>query len=450
MKISQALKLGHQSIMGHKRRNLTTITIIGLLFGLLSGIIFTTQGTENAILRAANETLGESYYVSLMTNFYKKDCRQEAIPDQPNSFNIICPEDTATKSAQLVDQYGGEIVSQGSTYTRIITPSQLPQFVSADLDRVPADAIAVLAGPDALSPYLNVGYFTQMPLARRAEFVLTQLPEAVGATVETTNRGGDRWYVAGILPSGSITHIKDTPGQSFNPFDMILDFLGMSSNSGQPLIYLDVDSPATQEGIAALREQNTIAENMTYILAKFSDPSTALKFVDREVCGNNISGCNKLFLLDSGFDNRIGLHESSRIAWGILDIVETIIIAIAAVIMFFTFIKVLGDQTAQIRLYRSLGASTADICLIYGAYLLEVCLYAIGFMLILGLVIAGLTSLLNAAAFSDILTAAYNRVFAWPKLLIGWNSDLIKFSIAMLVVAALSLLWFLLTKKHAR
>ncbi len=460
MRISQALKLGHKSIIGHKRRNFTTIVIISLLFGLLTGIILSLQGTENALLRAADESLGDAYYVATMTNFYNEQiCRQEPIPDQPNSFNIICPETTAADSARLVEQYGAEVISQGNSYSPIVAPSQLPQFVTADLAQLPSDALAMLVTPDIVYSAVNshgditsagsTYDFRALPLAQRAEFIRSELPRYIGTTLQVGNYGTNpNWYIAGAIPSGAITHTYDGPGQSPNPFDMMLDFLGMNS-SGLACIYLDVDSPAVQAQLDAFQSAHSIGENVTYTLARFTDASAAQRFVTREICSvSDTVNCQRPLLSNSSFDNRISLHESSKIAWGVLDIATTVIIVIVAIIMLFTFIKVLGDQSSQIRLYRSLGASTFDLYLIYGAYLLEVCLYAIGFMFLLGLAISALMSFLNASAFSDILTIAYGQTFSWPKILIGWNSLLIKLVNAMLIVAGLSLLWFIFTKKY--
>ncbi len=456
MKFSQALRLGHRSIMGHKRRNLTTIIIIGLLFGLLSGIIFAVQGTEQAILRAADETYGESYYVGAMTNvFDQRRCHQEPIPDQPSTFENVCPPSLVTDAVATIERHGGKVLSQSPNFTLIFAPDSLPSFIPVDLSHLSDDAIAVAAGPDSITPLLGKGYFQEMSLPRQATFIRDELPQTLGTTLRDDRSEPEQaLYIAGLLPSANIRSTYDGPGTSLNPFDMILGFLGMSTSSGgSPLIYLDVDSPATQAQLAYLDSTGgRWADNMATFLIRFDDAESARRFSRAEICGMGMSSsdCSRPFLASSSIDNRLDLYEASRFTWGILGIAETIIILIAAIIMLFTFVKVLSDQTAQVRLYRSLGASTADICLIYGAYLLEVCLYSIGFMLLLGLAIAGVVSLLNASAFSDVLTVAYNRTFIWPKILIGWNPDLLKFAIAMFVVAALSLLWFILTKKYQK
>lgn len=455
MKISQAFKLGHRSIMGHKRRNLTTIIIIGLIFGLLSGIIFVLQGTENALLRAADETYGESYYVGAMTNVFDESrCRREPIPDQPNTANIICPPGLIDEAVSTIESYGGTILAKELSFSTVLSPDSLPSFIPMNLDNLPDDAVAVATNPDRLSMMLKKGYFHQMTLARQAAFIRDELPSALGTTVYDEYTGPNHnLYIAGLLPAATIRDTNDTPGMSLNPFDMVLDFLGMRSGSGVSTVYLDVDSPASQEEIEYLRAQSSSwADNMATFLIQFDDAATAERFSRREVCGtmgvSNSSDCHRPLMAGDSFDNRLSLQEVSRFTWGILRIVELAVIVIVAIIMFFTFLKVLGDQTSEVRLYRSLGASTFDICLIYGAYLVEVCLYTIIFMLILGLAVAGLTSLLNATAFSDVLTVAYSQTFAWPKILIGWNPELLRLVRALFLVAALSLLWFILTKKY--
>lgn len=404
MKISQAFKLGHRSIASHKRRNLTTIIIVGILFGLLSALIFTVQGTENAIFRAANETYGEEYYVGFETNvFNEKICRREPIPDQPNASNIICPDDTAETSATIVTENHGEIISQSPGYNLIASPDAFPQYLGT-----------------VVSPK--------------------------GMYAEPVD-----WYLAGIFPSGEIIHMysdDEANSPSLNPLDYVIEFLGMNPAGMSSSATLDIDTPANRDRIAYLSEHFSWAENMTSIIAKFDSAASAEAFADRYICTDSGYSCNKPFITGTTFDNRIALRNASALTWGGLRVAEYIIIAIAAIITFFTFIKILGDQSSEIRLYRSLGASTSDICFIYAAYLIEICLYAITFMLILGLALSGLVSILNATNISDTLVVAYGRDFSWPKILIGFNIDLLKLMLFLFAVAALSLLWFVLTKKY--
>lgn len=455
MKISQAFKLGHRSIASHKRRNLTTIIIVGILFGLLSALIFTVQGTENAIFRAANETYGEEYYVGFETNvFNEKICRREPIPDQPNASNIICPDDTAETSATIVTENHGEIISQSPGYNLIASPDAFPQYISVNLADAPDDAITIIASPSQLTDRLAGGAYrlSSLPLPERAAFVRS-LPQYLGTVVSPKGTYAEPvdWYIAGIFPSGEIIHMYSDDkanSPSLNPLDYVIEFLGMNPSGMSSSATLDIDTTANRDRIAYLSEHFSWAENMTSIIAKFDSAASAEAFADRYICTDSGYSCNKPFITGTTFDNRIALRNASALTWGGLRVAEYIIIAIAAIITFFTFIKILSDQSSEICLYRSLGASTSDICFIYAAYLIEICLYAITFMLILGLALSGLVSILNTTNISDTLVVAYGRDFPWPKILIGFNVDLLKLMLSLFAVAALSLLWFVLTKKY--
>ncbi len=440
MRISQAIKLGHRSLAGHRRRNLTTIIIIGVTFGFMMGVIFLTQGAQNAIRRAADDAIGENYYLGIETDFYnKKRCHEEPIPDQPNAFNIICEPHDLEQLQQKVQAANGEILATSTDQLLLIPPEKVAQFITVDMDTVPDDVVPVLLDPNMIffnlygeNAYKKID-FEKANLMRKGI-----LNDDIGHVRETLYVPTGLAETVGVIPNGSIHWLSN--GMSLNPLDFILDFLGMNSTMYSS-ITLDNGSTAVRE-YAAQMGSSSIAENMLQALLRFDSFEDAQRFAEANTCQvyESSMGCEKEFFLESMLDNRVALAETADLVWWGLGIAEAVLIIIAVVITFFTLLKVLHNEKKTIALYYSLGASTGDVMKIYLSYMLEVCLLAVGFAVLLGLGIAVVVNILNASAVADLLTVAYVKDITWPIILVGWNFDIAKIIIVMLLVAPVTAL----------
>lgn len=435
MRISQAIKLGHRSLIGHRRRNLTTIIIIGVTFGFMMGVIFLTQGAQNAIRRAADDAIGDNYYLGIETDFYnKKRCHEEPIPDQPNAFNIICEPHDLEQLQQKAQAANGEVLATSTDQLLLIPPEKVAQFITVDMDTVPDDVVPVLLDPNMIffnlygeNAYKKID-FEKANLMRKGI-----LNDDIGHVRETLYVPTGLSETVGVIPNGSIHWLSN--GMSLNPLDFILDFLGMNSTMYSS-ITLDNGSTAVRE-YAAQMGSSSIAENMLQALLRFDSFEDAQRFAEANTCQvyESSLGCEKEFFLESMLDNRVALAETADLVWWGLGIAEVVLMVIAAIITFFTLLKVLHNEKQTIALYYSLGASTGDVMKIYLSYMLEVCLLAVGFAVLLGLGIAVVVNILNASAVADLLTVAYVKDITWPIILVGWNFDIAKIIIVMLLVA---------------
>lgn len=451
MKFSQAIKLGHRSLAGHKRRNLTTIIIIGVMFGFLMGIIFLTQGAQNAIMHAADAALGESYYLRIQTNFYNKNlCYYEPVPDSPNQFNIICKPVDDAALAKHIQSMGGELLAISHDRSFTLTPEAAQPFLQTDLASIPETAVPMLKS-DTLAFYDLLGeqsyklnYQSQAKLIREGK-----LQEVIGRSNKMIGWDGED-VVVGITPSGTIHQLTEGT-VSLDPLDYILEFLGMDSGSGGALV-IDNNSPSTQAYLEYANSFDPVAENMVEALLKFDNFDQAMAFARSNTCQvyESSMGCKKDFFLETIPDNRISIARTAQMVWWGLGIAETVFIVIAVTIALFTLLKVLHGESKNIALYRSLGASTSDMVKIYLAYTLEVCLFAVGLAVAIGLIMAIFISFIDMSDMADLLTVAYNKVIDGPLILVGWNFDLLKIIIVMVCVAPLSLLFStkILRKDH--
>lgn len=444
MKISQAIKLGHRSLVSHKRRNLTTIIIVGVMFGFMMGVIFLTQGVQNVVRQAADAALGDNYYVGIQTDFYnEKRCRQEPILGQEGHYNIICEPHDLEQLRQKVAALGGEVLAVSNTRLMSLSPEAARPFIQVNLESVPDTVVPVLESTTMALFQLygdkayNMNYVELANLIRDGK-----LASVLGQPQEITYNGGATLMPVGILASGRITQLKTDAGASFNPLDYILEFVGMNSNMLGREIVIDNRSPATLDYLDYFENMENIAENAISAVLRFDNFAAAEQFASQNTCQiyEDSIGCKKEFFLESMFDNRVALARTGEMIWWGLGIAEMVLLTLAVVITLFTLLKVLHGETKSITLYRSLGASTSDIVMIYLAYTAEVCLLAIGFAILMGLGIALIASLTNTSAMADMLTAAYGKVINGPFILVGWNWDILKIIFVMLLVALLSLL----------
>lgn len=368
MKLSQAFRLGYRSIVAHKRRNLSTALIVGVLFGLLIGINFVLQGIENSLIHTANTATAGKYYLLISTNINICDVEVEADDDNV-SFSYSCPE----------------------------------LAFDSLVDRLLADTSAQLVSPDTLPDFQGTGRLSMLE--------------------------GDEFH------------------PSHNPLDHLI-FNLLSSNApsaGLP----DLDA-YTDLGPA-------FADFYRYAVAEFSSLRSLRDFfsaqdctIRNEFCASAAGGITYVddqdrpkppLIFAQLFTNQVAVFDIfDEVIFPVFTFIELIIIVIAFVITLLTFLKVLQAEAPTIRLYRSLGASTSDVCLIYAAYLLEICLLSFVVAFLIGLIIALVVSFMNTANLGAMLAAAYGVNPSQPIFLIGFNWHLLLLAASLLITAIIALL----------
>ncbi len=90
-------------------------------------------------------------------------------------------------------------------------------------------------------------------------------------------------------------------------------------------------------------------------------------------------------------------------------------------ILTFTLAHLISQSTKTFAIYRAVGASKLQILLIFFAYLLELCLYATIFAIILSLVFASIATGLSWDYLSTKLHDAYPASPFFPPVLIGFS-----------------------------
>lgn len=145
MKLSEAIKLGHQNISGYKRRSFSAILTAGIMFGVLLGILMVVQGLENVLLCANDASFSSSpYYIFASTNFLQ--CESETILDEDGKFagiDTTCPEFDNDLLKSDVAKFHGEVLDNLSTEERLNLITSIIK-TPIDIENIPADTVPIL------------------------------------------------------------------------------------------------------------------------------------------------------------------------------------------------------------------------------------------------------------------------------------------------------------------
>lgn len=465
MKLSQAVKLGHQSLTAHRRRSLSIIITMSVLFGLLFGVNFVIQGLENIIIGAANRVSNGEYYVEVNTN--PNLCQSELfIPeDAPPYSETTCPKsDLVGDLTSLVEQYHGQFISIDESP---LATSDVSNLIQYDLSQLPGGVIPVITDlRNAFQLYgMNIKS-NNLTYLQSATLIEQAVPDILGRVAHHPTGDFD-YAVVGIIPSNNIEELyikrrSYSYERSSNPLDLILaavsggsagsvsgvTILGDSNAPWYNALPLDNGtelSASAQDIFAGLYQSHY--DNYRSAIVKFTSLTDVRHFIEQWqtftpftfFSGSSTENLNP-YLARQIFTGQINFeHSFAAIKW-FISFLELIIIAIAFIIIIFTCLKVIAAEAATIRLYRSLGASAGNIWLIYGWYLLELCLMSIAAAMFIGAIIALIASALNAFSLSQMLTAAFSRPYVASTILLGWNCELTSLALVMLLAAPICLL----------
>ena len=117
-----------------------------------------------------------------------------------------------------------------------------------------------------------------------------------------------------------------------------------------------------------------------------------------------------------------------------------VLMAISAFILAFTMAILIASSTKTFVLYRSIGASRGQILLIYFMYLLELCVRATVFAIVVALVLAGVTTAVGWNYLLERLATLYPDTTKFWPILIGVNWSCLGTIISIFLVAPVSFL----------
>lgn len=117
-----------------------------------------------------------------------------------------------------------------------------------------------------------------------------------------------------------------------------------------------------------------------------------------------------------------------------------VLMVVSAFILAFTMAHLIASSTKTFVLYRSIGASRGQILLIYFVYLLELCVKAAVFAVVLALLIAGVATAVGWNYLLEQLTTLYPQPPQFLPILIGVNWRCLETIVCMFLAAPVSFL----------
>lgn len=421
LKFSDALRLSWSNIAEHKKRSVAIVLTISILFGVIMGFNFMLEGLRETILSAALQANDGKVYLEVGY--------QELAGFGPGRVEKV---DSEAKLDEFIKEgitrYHGKIIGEKLNYQfnnifETITPA-VAESISGkiDLSSIPEDKVAVLM-PAETSPYAAVDR--------------------------------EDYYIVGTYPAtqqGSPT----LPG--LNPVNLLLSMVYGSGINARPLI-IDNDSEAVHNYFLKLAQQKaysgspyasaeeyleTVVPQTRYIV-EFPNYESAVNYyydiyAEKSIPKNVEIGDRKYELLNMDtFGRVIYLEYDFNNLQFMLTAIEILFIVIAILVATFTFAHLIDQDAATIALYRSLGASTGSIYLIYFLYLVELCLLAVLSCILIAFIIVGVMWLCNAGALAERLKEYY-ILKDLPKVnLFGFNGMFFWIIGAIMIVAPISL-----------
>lgn len=422
LRFSDALRLSWSNIVQHKKRSAIIVLTISLLFGVIMAFNFMLEGLRGTILDAALQANDGKVYLEVgyqsIAGFG---------PGKVEEVDSIEKLDTFIK--EEVERCHGKIIGERVTYQfknifPVITPSVAEDLLGEiDLSSVPNGKVPVLMPVSEVSQYAEVNE--------------------------------NDYYVVGHYPA-TMQGSPTLPG--LNPANLLLSMVHGSGIDAWPLL-IDDGTDAVHNYFLKLAEQ-VIKNNSQYssaeeyleklspetkYIVEFDSYDDAVEYYYGSYAGKNIP--KNVEIGDSKYE-LINMDTFGRVIYLELDFdnlqfmltaIEVLFIVIAILIATFTFAHLIDQDAATIALYRSLGASTGSIYLIYFLYLVELCLLAVLSCILIALVIVGVMWLCNAGALAERLKEYY-ILKDLPKVnLFGFNGMFFWTIGAVMVVAPISL-----------
>ena len=363
MRVLDCLRLGVAGVKAHKKRALTVVAIVGLLFSVLMAGAFFLQGLENAALGKMLAPTGGK--VLVMSNVDTKFCGEEC--------------DTAEEVAEIrrnIERYGGEAISatmisdEGGMFYRL--EKNVFEFEGEGL-AIPLSTVAKMRGVQL--PGWDAG------VERRVEAVQTIFEEAMA--------GDNGSRVVGILPGGVYTGDLSLSSveQSGNPLNMIFGQIvtGTSQN-----FMIGTAEVSEGSGVDAVSEADV--SEMGLVFAEFPDLKVAYNYYRDEA--NYCLDLDRAFghckdgykyLTMSAISDPLTTYDNFQLVWLVFGITAAVLAVIALIIAVSTYARLIGKDMKIIALYHAMGATRGQVRLVYLSYLLILSLMTVAFSLAVGL-----------------------------------------------------------------
>ncbi|HEU5122402.1 MAG TPA: FtsX-like permease family protein, partial [Candidatus Saccharimonadales bacterium] len=150
----------------------------------------------------------------------------------------------------------------------------------------------------------------------------------------------------------------------------------------------------------------------------FSTIDQARSFINTETCPSSSTECEKLFTSDTYGSNYLILGDIGSLFRKLLVYALPVVLALAALIIWFTIARVMAENRKETAVYRAMGAKRSDIVVVYLIYSMIIALRIALFAMILGVAAAFMIDYFYGSQLTNIAVSSF-----------GIMSDTMKFSL---------------------
>lgn len=429
MRFNDVCRLATTNLRQNKRRSVTVVVTMAVIFGLVMGVGFFARGTWNLLFKTS---LGQAEQTYLSLGYTVRGGR--------GGEKVDSLDDVLANLETLVQQYGGKVVGTIKTYdqdgrgqVRVIDSGLAKALAIEPLQEIPKGKIGVLvaqdwAGMEELSgQFIKVGEFRR---PARNDLLVQGFAPSNMLVGGIWSFGTPEYYL--LAGAAAKAYAESEQAKSFEKAQEYLETSPIANESDwKDLIYKKAP--------------------MVEIVVEFADYRQALELVDDT--GNtdfkdvpktvNYNGVSYGLLVDDFFGHYTTsiVRQMDYNTEVILMPVVLALTVVALLVALSTFAHLVESDVTTILLYRARGASLGQVYIIYLIYLLELCLLAIGLSIIIGLVLAlGMSLMSTLAGFGAAVQEFFGLVKSPFWLLVGVDAIFWRSVGLMLLIAPITLL----------
>jgi hypothetical protein len=431
MRFGDTYRLATTNLRKNKRRSITVIMTMAVIFGLIIGVSFFTRGTWNLLLKSSFGQSGQTY---LSLGYTVRGGKGEE--------NVNSLIDTIPSLDAFVKQYGGRVVGIMETYDqigndqiRVIDRGVAEILAIGSVQEVPDGKIGVLTvqnwgGMEESSQFVKVG---ELCKPDRNDMIVQDLAPSNMFVGSIWSFGTPEYYLVDSVMAKE--YAENELKKSFEKYEDYIESLPESDITEQDQEDLFYKKSPSIEVVAEFDDYQQALK-----LVDSAENATDFKTVPKAVNYNGVSYGLSVEDLFGHYTTGIvrKMNYSTDI---VLAPIILILTAVALIVVLSTFAHLVESDIATILLYRVRGASLGQVYFIYLVYLLELCLLAVGLSIMIGLILTLGMSTMNAlAGFSEAVQGFFGLAKAPFGLLVGIDTVFWRSIGLMLLTAPIILL----------
>lgn len=460
MKFLKLAKLGHRNLIHHKKQTIFTIIVVGSLFSVLVAIQLVMQGLENFYIKQNLSVFNGSTYIAAQacrrSELLSVSSTHQCVKDD-GKFDEQClknhnqkPAPCSTNQQQVnalfanrTKPYGGEVIGnveiRNYQYINLyIYPQEIfTNNITADLSNKPQDALATIVTIHQAASLLEIRMDRIESRQAKLKIIDEIKSKAIGKIFTYNDQ---KIFIAGILPYGAPYISVARHERDMRPLDWFLHEISVHDNitNNSGLILINDKSPAI----------NKVLTNSTLYayqaLIKFDSPDRAcdyfryeLDYVAPSLFGTNRSQTPQ-YMVNELSTNSVKTQLSFEFKRFTSSFAIYVLLVTAVIIIVFTFLRLVTQDSRLIALYRSLGATASDVWFIYLWYVFELCLLTVAYALIIGILLALSVSKHYSIDFNIGASLFYIKHITEFVPFIGFNLEIVKIIGAILLAAPIT------------